>query len=108
MTMPTPRKTTRLGTRTRTATSEATRPADSSAPPARIRCPSSIRRQRCQAGTGVCQSGGLTFYGEDLAWTHDVGFDFWARGATPGVLRRLAAAGFSTGRVVDLGCGSGI
>jgi SAM-dependent methyltransferase len=33
-----------------------------------------------------------------------VGFDFWARGATPGVLRMLE----SPGRVAELGCGSGI
>jgi len=33
-----------------------------------------------------------------------VGFGFWARGATPGLLRMLGPAG----RVVELGCGSGI
>jgi SAM-dependent methyltransferase len=37
-----------------------------------------------------------------------VGFDFWARGATPGVLRLLRTAGIDTGLVVELGCGSGI
>jgi SAM-dependent methyltransferase len=40
--------------------------------------------------------------------THDVGFDFWARGATPGVLRRLREARIDSGLVVELGCGSGI
>src|SRR5215217_7175244 len=49
-----------------------------------------------------------SFYGADLAHTHDVGFDFWARGATPGVLRLLADAGIASGVVVELGCGSGI
>jgi SAM-dependent methyltransferase len=37
-----------------------------------------------------------------------VGFDFWARGAVPGVLRLLASAGIDSGLVVELGCGSGI
>ena len=37
-----------------------------------------------------------------------MGFDFWARGATPGVLRRLDSAGIRSGLVVELGCGSGI
>jgi SAM-dependent methyltransferase len=37
-----------------------------------------------------------------------VGFDFWARGATPGVLRLLGEAGIDSGVVVELGCGSGI
>jgi len=50
----------------------------------------------------------LTFYGRDLARTHDAGFGFWARGATPGIVRRLRGAGIESGLVVDLGCGSGI
>lgn len=47
-------------------------------------------------------------YGEDLAFVHDVGFGGSAREAAPGVLETLAAAGVRSGRVVDLGCGSGI
>ncbi len=47
-------------------------------------------------------------YGEDLAFVHDVGFGGFARAAAPGVLEILAAAGVRSGRVVDLGCGSGI
>jgi SAM-dependent methyltransferase len=47
-------------------------------------------------------------YGEDLAFVHDVGFGGFTRGAAPGVLKILAAAGVRSGRVVDLGCGSGI
>src|SRR4051812_23601916 len=42
MTIPTPRNSTRLGTRTRTASSDASRPAHSSAPVARISGPTSI------------------------------------------------------------------
>ena len=47
-------------------------------------------------------------YREDLAFVHDVGFGAFAREAAPGVLEILAAAGVRSGRVVDLGCGSGI
>ena len=47
-------------------------------------------------------------YGEDLAFVHDVGFGDFAREAAPGVLEILAGAGVRSGRVVDLGCGSGI
>ncbi len=47
-------------------------------------------------------------YREDLAFVHDVGFGGFAREAAPGVLGTLAAAGVHSGRVVDLGCGSGI
>src|SRR3954447_5586481 len=42
MTIPTPRNSTRLGTRTRTASSDASRPAHSSAPVARMSGPTSI------------------------------------------------------------------
>ncbi|HEX2105468.1 MAG TPA: methyltransferase domain-containing protein [Solirubrobacteraceae bacterium] len=47
-------------------------------------------------------------YGEDLAHVHDVGHGDFARAAAPELLRRLRAAGFAGGTVVDLGCGSGI
>src|SRR5215217_1591377 len=33
--------------------------------------------------------GNMSFYGPDLAFAHDAGFGFWARGATPGLLRLL-------------------
>ena len=49
-----------------------------------------------------------TIYGSDLAHVHDVAFGFWARDAAPFVLARLREAGIVEGRVVDLGCGSGI
>ncbi|MGN6188383.1 MAG: class I SAM-dependent DNA methyltransferase [Conexibacter sp.] len=47
-------------------------------------------------------------YGSDLAHVHDVAFGGWARDAAPFVLARLREAGIAEGRVVDLGCGSGI
>jgi len=49
-----------------------------------------------------------TLYGSDLAHVHDVAFGGWARDAAPFVLARLREAGIEEGRVVDLGCGSGI
>jgi SAM-dependent methyltransferase len=49
-----------------------------------------------------------TLYGADLAHVHDVAFGDWARDAAPFVLARLREAGVMDGRVVDLGCGSGI
>lgn len=45
---------------------------------------------------------------EDLARVHDAGFGEFARSAAPGLLELLRTAGISAGRVVDLGCGSGI
>lgn len=47
-------------------------------------------------------------YGEDLAYIHDVGFGHFARDAAPGLLDILRRAGIVDGRVIDLGCGSGL
>lgn len=47
-------------------------------------------------------------YAQDLAYIHDVGFGGFARDAAPGLLRILRRGGVKDGRVVDLGCGSGI
>jgi SAM-dependent methyltransferase len=47
-------------------------------------------------------------YRADLAFVHDAGFSDFARDAAPGVLQILARAGIGSGRVVDLGCGSGV
>lgn len=47
-------------------------------------------------------------YGSDLAHVHDVAFGGWVRDAAPFVLARLREAGIAEGRVVDLGCGSGV
>src|SRR5262245_51882423 len=49
-----------------------------------------------------------TAYTEDLAYIHDAGYDFHARGLAPGVLAILKQAGLAGSMVVDLGCGSGI
>jgi SAM-dependent methyltransferase len=46
-------------------------------------------------------------YETDLAYIHDQGFGGFARGAAPGLLRLFRDAEIS-GRVLDLGCGSGI
>jgi SAM-dependent methyltransferase len=50
----------------------------------------------------------LTGYGDDLAYIHDVGFGFFAKGAVPGLLTILRGCGVKNGLVVDLGCGGGI
>src|SRR5712692_10467351 len=47
-------------------------------------------------------------YQEDLAYIHDVGFDFYARGVAPELLKIFRRHGITQGLVVDLGCGSGI
>ena len=47
-------------------------------------------------------------YGTDLAFVHDAGFGDFARGAAPWILTQLRRHGIRNGRVVDLGCGSGI
>jgi len=47
-------------------------------------------------------------YQEDLAYIHDTGFGDFARRAAPGLLAMLRRHGIRRGRVVDLGCGSGI
>ena len=47
-------------------------------------------------------------YQEDLAYIHDVGFDFFARGVAPELLKIFRHHGITKGLIVDLGCGSGI
>ncbi len=47
-------------------------------------------------------------YQEDLAYIHDVGFNFHARGAAQALLQIFRRHGITQGLVVDLGCGSGI
>jgi SAM-dependent methyltransferase len=49
-----------------------------------------------------------TLYQRDLARIHHAGFGDFARNAGPGVLAALREAGITAGRVIDLGCGSGI
>ena len=47
-------------------------------------------------------------YDTDLAFVHDVGFGTFARDSAPGILNVLVRSGITEGRIVDLGCGSGI
>jgi SAM-dependent methyltransferase len=47
-------------------------------------------------------------YGDDLAYIHDTGFGAFAEGCAPGLLQLLEKTGHAGGRVVDLGCGSGV
>lgn len=47
-------------------------------------------------------------YDTDLAYIHDVGYGAFAKNAAPGLLRILRESGVATGKIVDLGCGSGI
>jgi SAM-dependent methyltransferase len=46
-------------------------------------------------------------YKDDLAYTHDAGFLWFANGAAPGLLALLRRNAVGDGLVVDLGCGSG-
>ncbi len=48
------------------------------------------------------------WYGEDLAYIHDVGHAEFALESAPGILEILAQSGIRDGLVVDLGCGSGL
>lgn len=50
----------------------------------------------------------IAAYQEDLAYIHDVGFDFYARGVAPELIKIFRRHGIRKGLVVDLGCGSGI
>ena len=47
-------------------------------------------------------------YERDLAYIHDRGFGAFARGSAPGLLKLFQQNRITQGRVVDLGCGSGI
>jgi SAM-dependent methyltransferase len=48
------------------------------------------------------------WYGEDLAYIHDVGHAEFALRTAPGIIQILERGGIREGLVVDLGCGSGI
>ena len=47
-------------------------------------------------------------YGDDLAYIHDVGFGSFARHASRRLLAELRRLKLREGRVIELGCGSGI
>ena len=48
------------------------------------------------------------WYGEDLAYIHDVGHADFALESAPGILEILGQGGIQEDLVVDLGCGSGL
>jgi SAM-dependent methyltransferase len=48
------------------------------------------------------------WYGEDLAYIHDVGHADFALDSAPGILEILERSGIEDGLVVDLGCGTGL
>jgi SAM-dependent methyltransferase len=48
------------------------------------------------------------WYGEDIAYIHDVGHAEFALRSAPGILEILDRNGIGDGLVVDLGCGSGL
>ncbi len=49
-----------------------------------------------------------TWYNEDLAYIHDVGFRNYSVKSTPGILELLSQRQIQTGLIVELGCGSGL
>jgi SAM-dependent methyltransferase len=55
----------------------------------------------------VAPESGL-FYARDLAYVHDAAFGDLARAGGASLIRLLGRAGFESGLVVELGCGSGI
>jgi SAM-dependent methyltransferase len=47
-------------------------------------------------------------YREDVAYIHDAGFGHFARAAAPFLIDQLGRRGLKQGRVIELGCGTGI
>jgi SAM-dependent methyltransferase len=72
--------------------------------------PCSTLPQSGLKGTEITSEGTDTsrWYGEDLAYIHDVGHAEFALGAAPGIMEVLDRDGIHEGLVVDLGCGSGL
>lgn len=48
------------------------------------------------------------YYGEDVAYIHDVGHADFALESAPGIMEVLDRSGIEQGLVVDLGCGTGL
>lgn len=49
-----------------------------------------------------------TWYNEDLAYIHDVGFSDYALQSAPGIIEILQQHQIQSGLIVDLGCGTGL
>ena len=64
--------------------------------------------QQATWSDSACADEAATIYAEDLAYIHHRGFGGFAEGAAPGVVALLREAGIGSGRVIDLGCGSGL
>src|SRR5918994_2188580 len=79
----------------------------STRPSSRSRSPCSTRRFTSPE-TEARRSNMAEWYGEDLAYIHDVGHAEFALQTAPGILEILAQSGIHEGLVVDLGCGSGL
>jgi SAM-dependent methyltransferase len=75
-----------------------------SPPPCSTPLPSGLQ------GTEIASGGpdATRWYGEDIAYIHDVGHAEFALGSAPGILQILDQNGIHDGLVVDLGCGSGL
>jgi SAM-dependent methyltransferase len=71
--------------------------------------PSSTLRLSGLRGAEITSRGPDTtrWYGEDIAYIHDVGHAEFVLGAAPGIMEILDRNGMHGGLVVDLGCGSG-
>jgi SAM-dependent methyltransferase len=51
---------------------------------------------------------GVGTYREDLAYVHHQGFSGFALETAPGILKILRGCGIDSGKVVELGCGTGV
>src|SRR5918997_1446185 len=73
--------------------------------------PSTGSPSRCStlppSGSPAARSLG-EWYGEDLAYIHDVGHADFALGSAPGIREVLEHHGMGGGLIVDLGCGTGL
>src|ERR671916_380466 len=76
----------------------------------RAPCARSTRAPYGSRGTEITSGGSDTtrWYGEDIAYIHDVGHAEFALRSAPGILEILDRNGIHDGLIVDLGCGSGL
>jgi SAM-dependent methyltransferase len=70
----------------------------------KTRLAASICERPVSPNASICKRA----YQTDLAYIHDTGFGQFARRTAPGLLNLLRQNGITDGRIVDLGCGSGI